>query len=139
MPKIVNFPKFEAARFVPVGPWDLIRIGDPASWFTELDPKIARRYNSITEFEFLDADEDGRFPDECLIQDDQASKIMDILVDALDNDRNVLVHCNMGLCRSGAVVEVGVIIGFDDPHRTRLPNVRVKRKLIDEAIARNLV
>lgn len=131
MPKILNLPKFDAAKFVPDGPWDLIRIGDPASWFTELDPKIARRYNSIHEFEFLDADEDGRFPDECMIQPEQAKVIMDILFDALENDRNVLVHCNMGLCRSGAVVEVGVVMGFDDPHRTRIPNIRVERMLFD--------
>ena len=137
MPVILNLPKFEAAKYVPQGPWDLIRIGDPATWFTEIDKKIATRYNSIHEFEFLDAD--SGFEEEFLFQADQAKQIMDILVDALNNDRNVLVHCNMGICRSGAVVEVGTLIGFEDTGRFRQPNLRVKNLLIYEAMDRNLL
>ena len=57
MPIIVNLPKFEAAKFVPQGGWELIRISDPAQGFTQIEHKIAKRYNSIHEFEFLDADE----------------------------------------------------------------------------------
>lgn len=130
MPQIINMDKFDAAKFVPNGGWDLIRISDPAQWLVEIDRKIVKRYNSIHHFEFLDAD-DGQFPDECLFQDEQARQILDILFNALDNDRNVLVHCNMGLCRSGAVVEMGVVMGFEDPQRTRIPNLRVKRKLFN--------
>lgn len=138
MPTIINMDKFDAAKFVPNGGWDLIRISDPAQYLIEIDRKIAKRYNSIHHFEFLDAD-DGQFPDECLFQDEQARQIIDILFNALENDRNVLVHCNMGLCRSGAVVEVGVAMGFDDPRRTRMPNLRVMRKLVAEAIDRYLL
>ena len=130
MPQIINMGKFDAAKFVPNGPWDLIRISDPAQWLIEIDYKIAKRYNSIHHFEFLDAD-DGEFPDECLFQDEQARQIVHILELALKEDRNVLVHCNMGLCRSGAVVEVGVGMGFEDPQRTRIPNLRVKCKLFN--------
>lgn len=137
MPKILNLPKFDAARFVPNGPWDLIRISDPAQGFIQLDSKIAKRYNSIHEFEFLDAD--SGFEDCVLFQREQARDIMNILVDALDNDRNVLVHCNMGMCRSGAVVQVGIMMGFDDPKVFRDPTARVMRYLTDEAISRNLV
>jgi hypothetical protein len=35
-----------------------------------------------------------------------------------------------GLCRSGAVCEVGVMMGFDDTERFRSPNLLVKHKLM---------
>jgi protein tyrosine phosphatase len=43
---------------------------------------------------------------------------------------NVLVHCHAGICRSGAVVEVGTILGFTPTERFRLPNLRVKHKMM---------
>ena len=45
---------------------------------------------------------------------------------------NVLVHCHAGICRSGAVVEVGSMIGFTPTERYRQPNLRVKRKMMKE-------
>jgi predicted protein tyrosine phosphatase len=41
-----------------------------------------------------------------------------------------MVHCVAGLCRSGAVTEVGVMMGFEDTHRYRNPNVFVKKMLM---------
>ena len=64
--------------------------------------------------------------------DAQAEKIASLLVKALDEDRDVLVHCVVGQCRSGAVVEVAEMIGFDECPRYRHPNVRVKRKLMEQ-------
>jgi predicted protein tyrosine phosphatase len=43
---------------------------------------------------------------------------------------NVVVHCMAGLCRSGAVAEVGVMMGFDDTERFRSPNLMVKHSLM---------
>lgn len=132
---IINLPKFEALDVFPIWPVIMIRIGDPAQYFTPL--KHEKRFHSIHEFEFLDA-EDG-FDEGFLFTKEQAKSIMDILVKALDEDIDVVVHCNMGRCRSGAVAEIGVIMGFTDAGRPRQPNLLVKRLLINEAIERNLI
>ena len=102
----------------------LISITDPAGWRPEAMHKFKERH----DFEFLDAD-DG-FPEECLISDVQAQEIVDLLKHALANNMNVVVHCMAGLCRSGAVAEVGVMMGFADAERTRIPNIRVKHKMM---------
>src|SRR6185503_19534296 len=41
------------------------------------------------------------------ITDLQAKQIADIMQEALENNRNIICHCHAGICRSGAVVEVG--------------------------------
>jgi hypothetical protein len=38
----------------------------------------------------------------------------------------------MGVCRSGAVAEVGVMMGFRDVGNWRAPNSMVKRKLMEQ-------
>jgi predicted protein tyrosine phosphatase len=102
----------------------LISITDPAGWRPEAMHKFKERH----DFEFLDAD-DG-FPEECLISDVQAAEIVRLLQHAMANHMNVVVHCTAGLCRSGAVAEVGVMMGFGDTERTRIPNIRVKHKMM---------
>ena len=104
----------------------LIQITDPAGWRAK--PKHS--FKEVHHFEFLDADDEDGFPDEAKIQDDQAQQIVALLVHALANNMNVIVHCMAGICRSGAVCEVGVMMGFDDTGRYRQPNVRVKTKLM---------
>ena len=102
----------------------LISITDPAGWPPEAMHKFKERHN----FEFLDAD-DG-FPEECLVSDAQAQEIVRLLQHAMKNRMNVVVHCTAGLCRSGAVAEVGVMMGFGDTERTRIPNIRVKHRMM---------
>ena len=102
----------------------LISITDPAGW----RPESMHVFKERHDFEFLDAD-DG-FPEECLISDAQAQEIVGLLQHALANNMNVVVHCTAGLCRSGAVAEVGVMMGFGDTERTRIPNIRVKHKMM---------
>jgi len=103
----------------------LIQIMDPApTWW----PTPAHNFKETHRFEFLDAD-DG-FPEEALISDAQAAEIVGLLQHALANNMNVVVHCMAGLCRSGAVAEVGVMMGFDDTERTRIPNLRVKHRMM---------
>jgi hypothetical protein len=48
----------------------------------------------------------------------------------MDMNMNVLVHCHAGICRSGAVVEVGTMLGFTATERFRMPNLRVKHKMM---------
>ena len=45
---------------------------------------------------------------------------------------NVVVHCHMGVSRSGAVAEVGTIMGFRDVGKFRVPNLMVKKKLMEQ-------
>jgi predicted protein tyrosine phosphatase len=102
----------------------LISITDPAGW----RPEAMHTFKERHDFEFLDAD--SGFPEECLISDAQAQEIVRLLQHAQANSMNVVVHCTAGLCRSGAVAEVGVMMGFGDTERTRIPNIRVKHKMM---------
>ena len=104
----------------------LISIVDPASW----RPTPAHKFKEIHNFEFLDAEDSDGFPDEAKISDEQAQELVRLLQHALANNMNVVVHCYAGLCRSGAVAEVGVMMGFQDCERFRSPNLRVKHKMM---------
>lgn len=108
----------------------LIQIADPASFFPE--PK--KQFKEVARFEFLDAEDEDiekhGYDEGFLISDKQASMLVGLLQHALDNSMNVLVHCHAGICRSGAVVEVGSMMGFTPTDRFRQPNLRVKHKMM---------
>lgn len=105
----------------------LIRIQDPA---TEFKP-TRYDFKEVYCFEFLDAEDEDGFPDECKINDSQANELVMLLSHAMENNMNVMVHCHAGVCRSGAVVEVGKMMGFTPtPDNYRQPNLRVKRKMM---------
>ena len=106
----------------------LISITDPAGWRPEAKHDFKERH----DFEFLDAEDEDGFPDEAKISDAQAEQIVALLQQALENRMNVVVHCMAGICRSGAVVEVGVMMGFTDCEKYRQPNLRVKHKLMKQ-------
>ena len=82
------------------------------------------------QFEFLDADWEDGFPEADKIQPDQAQALVTLLQRALEHDMNVVVHCMAGVCRSGAVAEVGTMMGFRDAGRMRIPNIRVKKMMM---------
>jgi hypothetical protein len=48
----------------------------------------------------------------------------------LENRMNVVVHCVAGVCRSGAVCEIGVMLGFNDTEVFRSPNLLVKHRMM---------
>jgi hypothetical protein len=104
----------------------LISIADPLGWRPEAKQQFKERH----DFEFLDAEDDDRFPEEAKISHAQAEQIVQLLQHALENRMNVVVHCMAGICRSGAVVEVGLMMGFNDCEKYRQPNLRVKHKLM---------
>ena len=106
----------------------LISITDPAGWRPEEKQQFKERHN----FEFLDAEDDDREPEEAKITDAQAEQIVALLQRALENRMNVVVHCMAGICRSGAIVEIGVMMGFNDCEKYRQPNLRVKHKLMKQ-------
>lgn len=104
----------------------LIQIVDPAYGF----PIPKHKFKEIHQFEFLDYEDDDKFYEEAHINDEQAEKLVSLLKYALHKKMNVIVHCHMGLCRSGAVCEVGVMMGFKDKETLRIPNLKVKRKMM---------
>jgi len=107
-----------------------IQIVDPGDTPPEPQEDV---FHTRAIFEFLDAEVPTRFfPEEKLINDEQAKDIAEILQSAYKENRDILVHCVVGACRSGAVVEVAEMIGFDECFRYRLANARVKRKLMEQ-------
>lgn len=104
----------------------LIQIIDPAGWF----PTPKYQFKEVYQFEFLDAEDSDGFPEEAKCSDAQAIELVRLLQHAIDNRMNVVVHCMAGICRSGAVCEVGVQMGFQDTERYRQPNLRVKHKMM---------
>lgn len=107
----------------------LIQIVDPCMQF----PTPAHNFKEVHQFEFLDLEQDD-MPDaeEFKITDSQAHELVRLLKHALENRMNVIVHCVAGVCRSGAVCEVGVMMGFQDTEAYRSPNLLVKHKMMRE-------
>jgi predicted protein tyrosine phosphatase len=105
----------------------LISIVDPAGWRPEAKHQFKERHN----FEFLDVEEKDKVLEEAMkCSHEQAAELVGLLQYALDNHMNVVVHCYAGICRSGAVCEVGVMMGFDDTNRFRAPNLLVKHRMM---------
>ena len=103
----------------------LIQIQDFGTWQFAL-PKYKNDFVAIHQFRFDDIE------DECgtSISDEQAATLVEILQKAQSDGHNIVCHCHAGICRSGAVAEVGVMMGFDEPERHRIPNLLVKRKMM---------
>ena len=104
----------------------LIQIADPATFF----PVPKHTFKEVHQFEFLDAEDKDPWDDDFKISDEQAEQLVGLLNKALANSMNVLVHCHAGICRSGAVVEVGSMMGFTPTERFRMPNLRVKHRMM---------
>ena len=108
----------------------LIQIVDPGVEFPE--PKY--EFRKVHQFFFLDVDDTDhdKFYFAAAITNEDAKGIAAALQEAWDNHMNVVTHCHMGVCRSGAVAEVGVMMGFADTEKYRIPNLMVKRKLTEQ-------
>lgn len=116
----------------------LIQISDPKAPETDHHPAtypwIPQPKHEFKErhvFQFLDVGDDDELV-EFGCTPEQAKELVRLLRHALDNRMNVVVHCMAGICRSGAVVEVGTLMGFVDPGKYRIPNTRVKRLMMEE-------
>ena len=106
----------------------LIQIVDPGTEF----PKPKYDFRKTYQFYFLDVEDNE--PDGCLydaaITNEDAKGIAEALREAWNESMNVVVHCHMGVARSGAVAEVGTMLGFRDTEKFRIPNLMVKHKLM---------
>jgi len=106
----------------------LIQIVDPDMEFPE--PKY--EFKEVIQLKFLDVEHhDGIIYNDAITHED-AKIIADALKMALDKCMNVVVHCHAGVCRSGAVAEVGVMLGFQDTETFRIPNLLVKSRLMEQ-------
>lgn len=124
MPKITNISAFNLRDYTPNENTVLIRIGDFRDPFF---PKVRGGFSEIYTFCFDDTDTDGYGS----ITGRQADEIASILKKCLVENKDILVHCVAGLCRSGAVAECGIVIGFSDGGNYRQPNILVKNKLFN--------
>lgn len=105
----------------------LIQIVDNDSEFPT--PKYS--FKEVHQFKFLDVDDIDHVIDESMrCSQDQANKLVQLLQHAMDNQMTVIVHCHAGICRSGAVCEVGVMMGFNDTEVFRAPNLLVKKRMM---------
>ncbi len=104
----------------------LIQIVDPAMIF----PTPKHQFKEVHQFEFLDLEKNDAWGEEFKVTDEQAEQLVRLLQHALDKRMDVVVHCVAGVCRSGAVCEVGVMMGFQDTEAYRSPNLMVKHKMM---------
>jgi hypothetical protein len=113
----------------------LIQIVDPDTDF----PTPKYQFREVHQFKFLDVEEDGMTnfgsgemvdASQFAVTQEDADRLVALLQHALDNRMNVIVHCHAGVCRSGAVCEVGVMMGFRDTEAFRSPNLLVKHKMM---------
>ena len=105
----------------------LISISDP----DQQPPNPYYSFKTSLYLDFLDLEENQMPEAESLkISYEDAEKIIKFLQDALDNGYNAVVHCTAGVCRSGAVAEVGTMMGFRETGAYRQPNLMVKRYLM---------
>lgn len=94
-------------------------------------PEPLYKFKHVAQFQFLDLEQnDFALEEEMKITDDQAKSLCLLLKQAYANQMNVIVHCVAGVCRSGAVCEIGVMMGFDDTEAFRSPNLLVKHKMM---------
>jgi predicted protein tyrosine phosphatase len=105
----------------------LIQISDHDMAF----PTPKHQFKEVHQFTFLDVEEKDHVDDEAMkCSHEQAAELVRLLQHAWENRMNVVVHCHAGICRSGAVCEIGVMMGFDDCERFRIPNLLVKHKMM---------
>ena len=105
----------------------LIQIVDPDMEF----PTPMHQFRETHQFKFLDLEKsDDTINDAWKVSNEQAESLVKLLQHAMANRMNVIVHCHAGVCRSGAVAEIGVMLGFRDAEAFRSPNLLVKHKMM---------
>lgn len=130
MPWIQNVALSDIKKGFHINPGEnamLIQICDPPGDF----PTPKYQFKEVHQFQFLDIEANDFALDEAMrCSQEQADELVRLLQHALENRMNVIVHCHAGVCRSGAVCEVGVMLGFDDTEVFRSPNLLVKHRMM---------
>lgn len=128
MPKIQNIAWYDLIHgyHIPSEDAVLIQITDPDTAPPEPLNQFYRRHT----IRFLDLDQETDTNRSVVCSHAQATDLVRMLQQALKEDRDVVVHCTAGVCRSGAVAEVGTMMGFEDTGSFRIPNVLVKTRMM---------
>lgn len=89
-------------------------------------------FKDIRTFKFLDLDTNDPDPRIGSISNAQARSIAKVLIDAKGSNTNILVHCIMGISRSGGICEAAEAgLGYEYLHNGFLcPNILVKSKVL---------
>lgn len=106
----------------------LIQIVDPDMEF----PTPLQNFAKTVQLKFLDLEVNDQYGEDKKITHTQAKELVDALQYAKAHGLDVVVHCHMGVCRSGAVAEIGVSMGFEDTGAWRQPNLMVKDYMSQE-------
>lgn len=67
---------------------------------------------------------------------DQATEIAKIIMDAKECGADLWVHCDAGVCRSGAIVEAAKLVGFY--HDTEVSNEHMPNEFVFKAVRKAL-
>lgn len=105
----------------------LVQISDP-----DVEHPVPKHsFSKVYQFKFLDIEDDQPCVDESWRpSQEHANAIAKALKEAYCNGMDVIVHCHMGVCRSGAVAAAGAAIGFDCSTPLLNPNSSLKRRLL---------
>jgi predicted protein tyrosine phosphatase len=95
-------------------------------------PKALYQFKETHQFKFLDVEEIEGGEAKYGPKEHHAKALVELLQHAKKNRMNVLVHCVAGICRSGAVCEVGVMMGFQDSKSFRIPNLLLKKLMMQQ-------
>ena len=104
----------------------LIQIANPGETFVEYN----KQYTSVIRMNFFGGYNNPR-PD-LDITDYQAKSIAGVLIQALRENKNVVVQCVSGSARSGAIAQVGIDNGFIPINQDRKPSKLVYEKVSEE-------
>lgn len=130
MPKVINLSLSQVVSGkypFPIENAYLIQIQDAGTW-KFANAKNRGKFKGYFQIAFDDIDDGPNAIDE-----DQAERLAEVLKYCSDRGYDVVVHCHAGICRSGAVTEVMTsYMGYSTTDTHRIPNVRVKRMLIDK-------
>ena len=115
-----------AEEFVPPPDSWIISIANPNGAVSKL-----KGYPSLLQAVFHDISEPQ--PGFRAISDEDAECIASFIQRAKEENKNLYVHCSVGVCRSGAIVEVLLALGWEiDPKclcPERKPNMLVYDKV----------
>lgn len=110
----------------------LIQIVTPGDDF----PKPWYDFSEVYQFEISDLVNKEFFDKDSNFTEKHASQIVKILIDAYNNNKNVVVHCAAGLSRSGAVACVGRMLGFELRYNNQIPNLNML-KMMEQVVFEN--
>jgi predicted protein tyrosine phosphatase len=123
----ISFTAAELGEFPDPGENSvLIQIMDCANCY----PTVPHKFKLVKQFSFCDVESKQDLAWDFRISELQVQELADTLLEAKEKKMNVIVHCIAGLCRSGAVTEVGLMMGFEGGKNPRMPNTYVKRELM---------